>query len=157
MALPRICMITSVHKHDDIRIYHKEAKALKKAGYDVTVLCQDYQGNDESGVHFCRIALPPSRVKRIAQAWQLMAQKAMELNCQIYHIHDPELLPAAFWLKDRGKTVVYDAHEDTPRQLLAKPYWNFMVRKTASKAVEWMENRAGSRLDKVFADRKSVV
>ena len=56
MALPRICMITSVHKHDDIRIYHKEAKALKKAGYDVTVLCQDYQGNDESGVHFCRIA-----------------------------------------------------------------------------------------------------
>jgi len=156
MALPRICMITSVHKHDDIRIYHKEAKALKKAGYDVTVLCQDYQGNDESGVHFCRITLPPSRVKRIAQAWQLMAQKAMELNCQIYHIHDPELLPAAFWLKDRGKTVVYDAHEDTPRQLLAKPYWNFMVRKTASKAVEWMENRAGSRLDKVFAATSSI-
>lgn len=156
MNFPRVCMMTSVHRHDDIRIYHKEAKTLKRAGYDVTILCPDYQGQDENGINFRKAAVPRSRLGRMAGAWRRMAQAAAELDCQIYHIHDPELLPAAFWLKEQGKIVVYDAHEDTPKQILSKPYWNFAARKAAAKAVELMEHRAGTRLDQVFTATSTI-
>ena len=60
----QICIMTSVHRHDDVRIYHKEAKALRQKGFSVTILCPDYAGTDENGIRFVRVPMPKIRCKR---------------------------------------------------------------------------------------------
>jgi glycosyltransferase involved in cell wall biosynthesis len=49
-------------------------------------------------------------------------------------------------LRRHGKEVVYDSHEDLPRQILDKPYLQKFVRKALSTFMEWYENRAASKL-----------
>ncbi len=36
----RVCVLPSVHQTFDYRIFHKQAKSLARAGYDVTIIAQ---------------------------------------------------------------------------------------------------------------------
>jgi glycosyltransferase involved in cell wall biosynthesis len=151
-----VCIMTSVHRYDDVRIYHKEAKSLKNAGYDVTILCSNLkeenqtEWTDESGIHFIKIDIPKSRAKRILSATSCFYKKAKELKCDYYHFHDPELIQTGLKLRRYAK-VIYDVHEDVPRQILTKPYLKPFVAKIASKAFERYEERAARKLYGIVA------
>jgi glycosyltransferase involved in cell wall biosynthesis len=58
----------------------------------------------------------------------------------LVHLHDPELLPLGAKLAREGLTVVYDAHEDVPRQLLTKQWIPAWARRPLSAAFEVYEN-----------------
>ena len=45
---------------------------------------------------------------------------ARDVRAAVYHLPDPALIPLALLLKLRGARVIYDAHEDRPRQALTK-------------------------------------
>lgn len=150
MRRQSICIMTSVHRHDDVRIYHKEAKALQRHGYAVTVLCPDFEGIDEEGIRFVKIPLPQSRGKRIIRAPVLFAKKAEELRADVYHFHDPELILTGLKLRKKAK-VIYDIHEDVPRQILTKPYLHPLVAKIASGFMQWYEEAAASKFFAVVA------
>lgn len=135
-----VCIMTSVHRHDDVRIYHKGAKTLKQSGFDVTILCTDFEGTDENGINFIKLDIPKGRMKRILNASRIFYQRAVELNCDYYHFHDPELMQAGLKLtKTNHKKVIYDIHEDVPRQILTKPYLNPFIAKICSWFVERYE------------------
>lgn len=155
-----ICIMTSVHRSDDVRIYHKEARALKEHGYDVTMLVSNVKDQvltksewtDEHGIKFIKLELPQSRRERVMKAAKLFYKKAIELNCDYYHFHDPELIKAGLRLtKLNNAKVIYDSHEDVPRQILTKPYLNPFIAKLSSWFFERYENRSVKKLHAVVA------
>lgn len=145
-----VCIMTSVHRHDDVRIYHKEAKALKENGYDVTVLCSDYEGIDENGIVFKKLDIPKGRTKRIMFSSSRFYKKAKEQNYSFYHFHDPELIKTGLKLRKNAK-VIYDIHEDVPRQILTKPYLKPVIAKISSYFFEKYENYAVKKLYAIIA------
>lgn len=118
----RIAMVTTAHPHDDVRIYHKEAKTLARAGWRVEIINSHFAGADESGIRFCRVALPAGRLWRMLSARRAAAEALLQSRADICVLHDPELLPLLSDLQRMAIVTAYDAHEDLPAQLRTKPW-----------------------------------
>ena len=145
--MTKVCILTSVHSPFDGRIFHKEAKSLAKAGYDVALIAQHH--GDEI-VHEIRIVACPrssNRIQRMTRTvWQTY-RAARKIDADIYHFHDPELIPIGLLLKLHGKRVIYDVHEDLPRQNLSKPYIPAIFRKPISAMLATLEAFSSRRFD----------
>jgi hypothetical protein len=138
--------MTSAHAHNDTRIFYKECKTLA-AGYDVTLIVQHYRDDVIDGVRILRLTKPKNRRERMLQTTEQVYKRALECEADVYHLHDPELIPVGLWLKKKGKKVIYDVHEDVPRQILSKRWIPVPLRKTIGWAVERIENYAAKRFD----------
>lgn len=143
-----ICHITTVHPRNDIRIFHKECKSLSKK-YNVSLIVADGKGDENiDGINIIDIGLRQnSRLKRARIDSVKALRKALSLDCSLYHIHDPELTKMGVKLKERGKKVIYDTHEDLPRQIAGKPYISSYLKPIVARLVEWQENGAAKKFD----------
>ena len=147
-----ICHLTSVHKDGDVRIFHKECLSLVEAGYRVSLIIPNTYTRIEKDVKIISFEAPKgNRLTRMTKTVNIVYKMAIEVNADIYHFHDPELLRIAKKLKKKGKIVIYDIHEDLPRQLLSKPYLNKHLRGFISKRVERYENNVARKLDYLCA------
>lgn len=118
----KVCHMTSVHPPEDVRIFHKECVSLAKAGYE-TYLVQRGESYEKEGVHIVGVGAPPKgRIQRMTNFARSVYQKALEIDADIYHFHDPELLPYGLKLKKRGKKVIFDSHEIYAIQISQKSY-----------------------------------
>ena len=121
----KVAHLTTVHTRFDNRIFYKECKSLAMAGYEVVLIAT--HGLEEAeevidGVKLRMVPKPKSRLTRMTRtAWQVITIALAE-KPTIFHIHDPELLPWVQFLRLLNKVVVYDMHENVPKQLLTKPW-----------------------------------
>lgn len=144
--------LTSAHARHDTRIFLKMCRSLAAAGQAVTLVVADGKGPEEqNGVRILDVGKPSGRLDRMVGATRRVLRQALELDADIYHLHDPELLPAGLLLRRRGKRVIFDAHEDLPRQILSKHYLHPLVRRPLSAVVERFERFACRRLTHVVA------
>jgi len=74
-------------------------------------------------------------------------RKAIELDGDIYHFHDPELLRIALKLKRAGKKVIYDVHEDVPKQIMDKHWIPKWFRGFVSNIYGLFENKRANKLN----------
>lgn len=146
----KICHMTSVHKREDGRIFKRECVSLQEAGYEVYLVVADDKPDEiKNGVHICSVNIKPqNRVERMTKAAKCVFRKALEINAQVYHFHDPELMPYGYKLKKMGKKVIFDSHEDTAIQILDKKY--LIAPKIASKIFKFYQNYIIKRLDAVI-------
>ncbi len=148
--MARVVHLTSVHPRDDIRIYLKECRSLFLYGYEVFLIVADGCGSEvKNGINIADVGCPMGRMDRMFQVTRRVFAKALELDADIYHLHDPELLPIGLKLKRLGKRVVFDAHEDVPKQILSKHYLHIWVRHILSWVFAHFERYATSRFDGV--------
>lgn len=146
----RVAHLTSVHGRKDTRIFIKQCRTLAAHGYDVTLVVADGYGEEQAdGVTITAVGALQGRLNRIFITSRKMLGRAITLNADIYHLHDPELIPAGLKLKSLGKTVIFDSHEDTPRQLLGKPYLDSISRQVLSSAFSLFERYACSKFDAI--------
>ena len=148
----RICHLTSVHPYDDVRIYIKECATLASAGYETHLVAPDAPNQVRN--HIQLHSVPQSNHNRLQRmtntVWNVYDQ-AIKLDADIYHFHDPELIPVGLILKAKGKKVIYDVHEDVPRQILSKSYLPQSFRYLVSRTIENLEIFASKHFDGIIA------
>ncbi len=109
---PRVVHLTTAHDPRDPRIFHKQLQTLRDAGFDARFVAPHAQDEVRCGIPIT--ALPQGRgyLHRL-QLQRPAYHAARALRADLYHIHDPELIPVAYALKrSTGACVVYDMHEN---------------------------------------------
>ncbi|MBC9877537.1 glycosyltransferase family 4 protein [Bradyrhizobium sp. INPA01-394B] len=148
----KICMLSSVHPADDIRIVEKEARSLSESGHTVTVVARPPRPGDAGRVEFRLVELPA--VPRWKRPW-VMGRAAQALarstRADVVQFHDPELIPWALRLRRPGCKVIYDVHEDVPADICSKKWIPRWMRPAVAAAMELVERSTARRFDAVVA------
>lgn len=146
-----VAHLTSAHPRFDTRIFIKQCQSLS-AHYQVSLVVADGLGNAlVDGVNIVDVGRFNGRAARMRHAPKAILKHALALDAELYHLHDPELLQIALKLKKHGKKVIFDAHEDLPKQVLSKHYLNAPSKWLLSRVVAWYEHWVCRRLDAVVA------
>lgn len=144
----KICHLTSVHSHMDTRIFLKECATLSKNGFEVFFVAPNAPDELINGVQLVGTkSVQGNRFIRMTKTTEDIYRRGLEIDAEIYHFHDPELIPIGLKLKKQGKKVIYDIHEDLPRALLSKKWIKPFIRKPMSIIFELYENFAAKRFD----------
>lgn len=153
----KICHLTSVHPPEDIRIFVKECRYLQQSDFDTSLIVANSDTYTKDGVKIIGVDVNASnRYLRILKGPQKVYKKALEVDADVYHFHDPELLPIGVLLKRKGKKVIYDVHEDVPEQVLSKEWIPSFLRVPISKMVKGVERFASRRFDAVVTATPTI-
>jgi len=150
----KVCIITTVHRPFDTRIFHKEAKTLAKAGYEVTLIAQHDKNEVVNGIKIIALSRPKNRVSRMIFLGWGAYKLALKQNADVYHFHDPEFLPWAKRLKYKTNArIIYDIHEDYVTSIKQKRYMPFLIRIMLSKMFNSIERYFSRGMIKVLAEK----
>lgn len=149
--MAKVCHISSAHQSHDIRIFVKECRSLAKAGHDVSFVVFG-ESEELDGVSIVGLGEPPaSRRERMISGARRASETAAALRADVYHLHDPELLPHARMLKGLGAKVIFDSHEDVPGQVMEKDWIPRPIRRVVALTYRLFETRIARSVDAVVA------
>jgi glycosyltransferase involved in cell wall biosynthesis len=147
----RVVQLTSAHLVFDPRIFYKISKSLFRAGYEVIVVGRHDRDETLEGIQIAAVPKVGGRLHRMTiTLWQIY-RRARALDGDIYHFHDPELIPVALRLRLAGKHVVYDAHENVPSTVLYKDYLPKRIRGAMAWITDHFERFASGKFSGVIA------
>jgi glycosyltransferase involved in cell wall biosynthesis len=152
----KVCVLTSAHPAFDVRIFHKECKSLARAGYEVTLIATAKENGNHDGIALKTLPVWKNRRDRFTRGAHAVYKSALEVDAEIYHFHDPELIPVALLLRLHGKKVIYDIHEDLPRTISYKPYIPKSMGGIVSRTVESIEEWAAGRFSALVAATPAI-
>ncbi|MCC5829600.1 MAG: glycosyltransferase [Phycisphaeraceae bacterium] len=151
--MKRIAHLTSAHAHPDNRIFRKECRSIAAMGYEVTLVVPLDADQRVDGVKVAAVRRFSSRPLRMLLTPWLVLFKAWCLRSDLYHFHDPELIPIGLMLALTGKPVVYDIHEDYVTSIAQKPYLPRAARRLIAGAFGALERCCRQCFHTVIAER----
>ena len=152
----KICHLSSCHPPFDIRILKKECASLAKAGYAVDFVVPHESGQTIEGVRIRAISKPRNRIERFfLTSWRIYFE-ALKSGSTLYHFHDPDLIPVGLLLKISGKKVIYDVHEDVPKDILDKEYLPRIVRPVVAALAKLLEKVGAAAFDGIVTATPSI-
>ncbi|MGB3489922.1 MAG: glycosyltransferase [Xanthobacteraceae bacterium] len=153
----KVVHLTSAHIRNDGRIFEKECRSLRRAGYDVELVVADGLGNGcLQGIVVHDVGRPKGRVARMTTTQSKMYRCAMKMDADLYHFHDPELIFVGCLLKAKGKLVIFDAHEVVSEQIKHRTYIPMLLRKPMALTYQMIESQLANRLDAVVVPQEMM-
>lgn len=161
--MSRIVHISTVHPTYDQRIFHRECVSLARAGYKVSLLVHSGDGDGErDGVTIQSLGNNKRPGLKLRPISRLMAslragRLASQIDANIYHIHDPELILLGLWLRWRTRTnVIFDCHENFVGFARQRYYLHPAVRSVLAWGIGVLERLAARRLDVIITADQGV-
>ena len=133
----KVVHFTTGHPRNELRVHLKQCNSLVENGnFEVTLVVCDGKGDDlENDLKIIDVGTKGSRAIRIFLRPFQVLNKVSKLQADIYHFHDPELIPVGYFLSLAKKAkIVFDSHENVGDSLLTREWLqrNF---------VEWSHRR----------------
>jgi len=148
----KVVHLTSAHGAFDVRIFYKECVSIARAGHEVVLVVPHEHDEAAHGVQVR--AVPPvtgGRLSRMTRTVWRVFRQALRERGDIYHFHDPELLPVGVLLKLLQRRVVYDVHENYPATIRRKEWLPAALRPPLAWGFEVLERCAAMCFDGVVA------
>jgi glycosyltransferase involved in cell wall biosynthesis len=166
---PRVAIITTVHSPLDIRIFWKQAISLSDAGYRVSLLSRRGLGDSRisvtqafsrHGIHDFSLYGGSGRLTRPRLWWKVVSILS-RTHFDVWHFHDPELLPLLIilrWIRRRRHqtALVYDVHEDYGLEVHEKEWIPLVLRPTVSHFADLVERWGARRCDCVIVATDAI-
>jgi len=146
----RVCHLSSVHVATDTRIFYRYCKHLTE-NYAVTLIAVHPKEEINQGIHIIPFRRFKNKLPRVCLTWFLMFFKAIRVGADLYHIHDPELIPCGLLLRLMGKKVVLDIHENVAEDIFDKPW--IPAKKVLYSCFHFFEKRAVKRMPVILAEQ----
>jgi glycosyltransferase involved in cell wall biosynthesis len=153
----RVCHISSVHSGVEIRIVRKQLATLARAGFDANLVIPASAAEvvEMRAMGITTDALTPApgsgEVSRMVRLGYQAMVKARRFKADLYHFHDPELIPYALWLKALGNRVIMDVHEDLAGVVMHKQWIHPALRRPVASLSRSAEIFGARRFDAVVA------
>lgn len=153
MSTVRVCHVTSAHTRYDSRILIKECISLSKAGYEVYLIVNDgFADEIYQGVHIISTGfVPKNRIQRFLKARRKIRSLSKDIDADIYHVHDPDLLPLLIHLAKKKKITIFDSHEDIPNQVMSKVWIPKLLRLLISRLYSQYEQYVAKNISAVIS------
>lgn len=148
-----VCIISTIHRDFDNRIYQRQLNALVDAGLSVIIVAPwDFSTRSRDDFDFVATTYPATRARRIRHGLKTY-QAVRRVRAKVYIFHDNDFLPYAWLLRRFGaRTVVYDAHENIPEEIIYGKEWiPAPLRGGLSKAFRVLENFVVRELGQAIA------
>lgn len=151
-----------MHASFDQRIFHRECRSLADTGLMTHLLVQlpEHYTLAEN-VHVHSVGKPAKdggfQIARRLRRLRMAALRAQALDADIYHLHDPELIPLGLWLKatTSGK-VVFDCHENNTAYIRQKHYVHPGLRNVLATTMGLNERFAARFFDAIITADQGV-
>jgi glycosyltransferase involved in cell wall biosynthesis len=108
----KVCHLTTSHFATDNRIFNNECRALVREGYEVTLIAPNTDTRILDQVNIIGAKINVNPLSRVLFGAYTVYKKALQINADIYHLHDIDLFMYGLKLKAIGKKVIFDSHED---------------------------------------------
>jgi len=142
-----VCHLSPVKGRLDARTYNMEILPAVKCGVRAALVGPHGTERHETGLDVVPLTGGRSRWSRFLTS-PAIAFFARRQPARIYHLHNPEMIPAGLLLKLLfRKTVVYDTQEDFAAMMLTKAYLPLPLRGLMGKAVHIAERLAANLFD----------
>jgi glycosyltransferase involved in cell wall biosynthesis len=136
-----ICHVSPLHSRYDTRIFLKQSVFTAKLGHKVYYIVSDGLLSEKKyDVNIINVDKKRSLINRLIITHFKFLIFVLNTKPSVVHFHDPEMLVCGLILRIFGNKVIYDMHEDFPKQILGKEYIHKYLRSIISKLASLIEN-----------------
>jgi glycosyltransferase involved in cell wall biosynthesis len=145
-----------VHGVGDNRIIEKEARTLAASGWEVVAIMAHDATEVMGAIRVVGVRRRKRRLARVTVAAFQTLLAALRESADVYHFHDPELIPVGLCLRALGHKVVYDVHETNSASVAYKSYIPRWIRPTLASLIRIIELRASSYFSGIVAATPAI-